>query len=284
MSQDNPFLTGAASGAGGGDPFSVGYGAPVPGTERTTTQPSYPAPNNIFGGWQQQAQQVTTTLNKQQILQNLLMASVNDPDSVIQLQQKLIKAGLLNPRSQAFLSGDVYEGDATWSAMGLLIDKSVQTKTDWTKLLDDQVDKFRGKGAWDYYLKKFGQDGLNAVDDTGVDRTDVSRQTQLSTKMDAQGLLTQALQQNLGRDPSAQEVQAFFQALQAYQKTSAQVTTTHSEGDTETGVNTTSTTTGGANPQVFAENYSMRTENQNEVASLRGRQYVDVFERMMRGE
>lgn len=266
--QKNPFPTGADS-----------YGMGVPGSEYTA-KPDHYGP--LASGYVTATQ--ATQHTKAELLSQLLNLSVSQPDKVIDMQQKLIRAGLLNPRSQGFISGDVYAGDATWGAMENVLDKAIQTKSDWRELLSAKEKAFKGKAAWNYYLRKFGDDGLSGGGEGGpTTTTNTSVSTRTSTTLDAQQVLMGSLQRNLGRDPSNAEIKAFHEALVAYEKANPQRTTTTTTADEFGSSSSTSSTSGGANPEMFAQNYEREHMLDDETVHTT-QQLMGVFEKMLGGD
>lgn len=86
-------------------------------------------------------------------------------------------------------------------------------------------------------------------------RTVVNKQINISTPEEARSLLRMVLGQALGRGPSESELDDFQAQLNAAQRANPSVTTTRYGAG---GGNVSSTTTGGMNPQAFADEYVNR--------------------------
>lgn len=98
--------------------------------------------------------------------------------------------------------------------------------------------------------------------------TETTRSVDLTNPKSARALLKQALQQELGRDPSAAEQQAFLGALQAAEREDPTVRSSTYKLDPETGQyrQTASTTKGGVDPSAYTDDYKDR-HNQREAGA-----------------
>lgn len=90
--------------------------------------------------------------------------------------------------------------------------------------------------------------------------TQTSTSTTLATRADARAILTNTLQQELGRSPTSKEVGAFFKALRAAQASKPSVTTQTSRSKpnkkgTRTNVTSSSVSKGGVDTGAFAQNF-----------------------------
>jgi hypothetical protein len=91
-------------------------------------------------------------------------------------------------------------------------------------------------------------------------------QVRLTDPDTAMGLIDQSLQGALGRSASAQEKQRFLEALRKYEMANPTVTT---------GDQTGSVTTGGSNPQVFAQRFASAQEGAAEFKAATT--FLDAF-------
>lgn len=90
--------------------------------------------------------------------------------------------------------------------------------------------------------------------------TQTETSTTLATRADARAILTNTLQQELGRSPTSKEVGAFFKALRAAQASKPSVTTQTrrtkpNKRGTRTDITGSSVTKGGVDTGAFAQNF-----------------------------
>jgi len=86
-------------------------------------------------------------------------------------------------------------------------------------------------------------------------RTVVNKQINITTPQEARAILRQVLAAAVGRDVSESELDDFQAQLNQAQRANPSVTTTHYGAG---GAQVSSTTTGGVNPQVFAQDFADR--------------------------
>jgi hypothetical protein len=114
--------------------------------------------------------------------------------------------------------------------------------------------------------------------------TQTQTQTSYSTKLDARAILTQELQQSLGRDPSKEELGAFYRALHKAQgnhpSAATSVTNTNAAG---TKSSTSTTSSGGLDTGAFAQGYVNDTFNHERDDRAAATEYYDALLNMGRG-
>lgn len=112
----------------------------------------------------------------------------------------------------------------------------------------------------DYLNRKAAANGVNADGTTnGKSKTETSSSVNLTDPTTAQGLLQKALTDELGRQPTSQEVSDFTSALQSAESSNPTVKSVSGSSDTllgQTTGDTSSTTSGGIGDlDAFAHNY-----------------------------
>lgn len=244
--------------------------------EATNRKVQDPAPD---GGYD-----IKPSQSKGDLLQQFMIASVNNPDATIELQKTMIQAGILSPKARSFVPGDIQYNDATFYALSGLLDKSFTTGIDYHTILDRAVAKGEGAKNFEYYVRKFGADGSGPAD--GGLKQIHSSTTTVSTPLDAQGMLRQKFQQFEGRDPSTGELAAFTSALQAAQR--ANPTVTDGTYDPALGYrgDRQSTTTGGLSAGAadsMAETYATTGANQQDANTHSIHSYANVLEQALKG-
>jgi hypothetical protein len=233
-------------------------------------------------------------VSKNQAIQSLLVNSINDPDSTVSLQEKLIQAGYLSPKSRSFIPGSVTQDDATFYAVNNLFDDSIRTGVPFQQILDQKV-KNHPKAAeanYAYYLNKFGAGGEGGTAASTVTKSRSSSATTLSPATDAQSALAQAMRERLGRAPTKSEVAVFQSALNKMQAAAPVVRQSTVVTDTPAAAagqvaypqqyESNSTTSGGLDPQVAASNY-VQGNFQQEADQHGIVGYVNAFESLLKG-
>lgn len=123
----------------------------------------------------------------------------------------------------------------------------------------------------DYLNRKAAANGVNADGTSnGKQKSETSTSVDLTDPTTAQGVLTKALADELGRQPTPQEVSDFTTALQSAEASNPTVKTVSGSSDTllgQTTGNTSSTSSGGIGDLgTFAQNY-VQNEHGPEVAT-----------------
>lgn len=274
---------GAGSGAfPGQDPY-----AGDPNYNFTKFSPQTPLPNEGVlpkSGFGPQASgyvlsSATTPTTKGQDLQRLLIGSINDPDSTVELQQMLVRAGYLNPRARSFSSGQMSQGDATWYALERVMNDKITVGGDGTwhdLLMEKQAKGFRSKN-WQTYLRQYGPDGSGQAAQTSYSTST----THLSNQMDTEGYLNESFQRHLGRNANKAEIMAFKSALNKYEQDNPQVV--NGSRDSSGSYVRQSTEAGGANPQQFAENFAQQGQYGDDADAHSLRTYMEMFQSALTG-
>lgn len=197
-----------------------------------------------------------TTLGE--TMNNLLALGSNaDPTAIQTLQDQLIKGGFLDPTKKGFNYGAIAgTADPTYSAWYQLMETAIRTGTDYNAILQARVARDAGKkyedalAAQQAKIKKQQAAALAATLPHTVNRTT----TNISDPLTAQNLMTQTLQNELGRAPTPAELTQFTQALQTAQ--AANPTTTTAVTDPMSPYQDKSATqTGGFDSGQFTQNY-----------------------------
>ena len=220
--------------------------------------------------------------SKGDLLQQFMIASVNNVDATIELQKQLIQAGVLDPKKRSFVPGDIKYNDATFYALSGLMDKSYATGLDYHLILDRSVASGVGAKNFEYYVRKFGVDGTAAADG-GVKDIHTSSTT-ISTPLEIQSLLREKFQKFEGRDPTSGELAAFTSALQTAQ--GASPTVTNGTYDPSMGRDRSSITTGGMSSgaaDAMAETYATTGANQADANTHSVHTYMNVLEQALKG-
>ena len=227
---------------------------------------------------------IKPTQSKGDLLQQFMIASVNNVDATIELQKQLIQAGVLDPKKRSFVPGDIKYNDATFYALSGLMDKSYATGLDYHLILDRSVASGVGAKNFEYYVRKFGVDGNGPAD--GELKQIHSSATTVSTPLDVQGLLRQKFQQYEGRDPSSGELAAFTSALQQAQRSSPTVTDGSYDPALGYRGDRNSVTTGGLSAgaaDAMAETYATTGANQKDANTHSIHTYANVLEQALKG-
>jgi hypothetical protein len=114
--------------------------------------------------------------------------------------------------------------------------------------------------TWKDVLSKWGQGGAPGKPSR---YSTTQSQVNLTDPDQANGLLMQSLQDRLGRDPSPAEKQAFLSSIHAYERENPSVTKTTYTLNSAGQYDTASQTSGGVDPNAFANTYSGK-HNQKE--------------------
>lgn len=177
-----------------------------------------------------------------------------DPADIQALQEKLVKAGYLDPTKQGFNLGAISgTRDPTYTAYYQLLTGAIRTGTNWQSILDDRANRDAGK--------KY-EDALNAQkarqaksDAALLPHTTTTTTTNLSDPLTAQGLLTKYLTNDLGRAPTTEELGTFTGALTTAQQQAPTTTNAFVDPTDPSAPLKSSTSTGGFDPNQFTENY-----------------------------
>jgi hypothetical protein len=188
-------------------------------------------------------------------MNNLLAMGDNaDPDAIIALQDRLIKAGYLDPSKKAFNYGSITgTKDPTYSAYYNVLEAAIRTSTDYNAILTNRIN--RNAGA------KF-EKALDTVkarqakaDAALLPHTTTSTAVNLSDPLSAQALLTKTLSNELGRNPTTDEISQFTNALTTAQTQNPTTTSAYVDPTDPAAPVKSSTSTGGFDPNQFTENY-----------------------------
>jgi hypothetical protein len=128
--------------------------------------------------------------------------------------------------------------------------------------------------TWQDVLSKWGQGGGMGKP---AQYTTTQSQVNLTDPDQANQLLMQSLQERLGRDPSPAEKQAFLSSLHAYERDNPTVTTTRYRLNSAGEYDTSSTTSGGANPNGFTETYASKHNNKEHGAYQAASTYMTAL-------
>lgn len=211
------------------------------------------------------------------LMANLAAQSQANPDAIAHLQDKLILAGLLDPRSRSYTPGGIVQpGDATWTAYRNLLLDAVRQKESYLDLLDAKVKSGAGE-------KKFNL-------------SQSYQSIAVTNPQDARLTLTRVMSSELGRRPTNAEIADYTQRLASQAYGSPTTTTVNHDinaylnkndalgvNDYQNQVGTTTTTSGGINPEVVAEN-QIYNQNGQELAQTRATDIYALFQRMLSGE
>jgi hypothetical protein len=171
------------------------------------------------------------------------------PEEVWLLQQRMARAGFIGPKTR-FVRG-VWDR-TTKAAFRELLEMANTYTTDIDTALEI------GAGAFGGGLSADGSDGLGGVEErppfTGT-KTRTDKAVQLSDPTEARRRVRSFLRSELGRSPSKAEYDSFVAALQAKEQASPVVTTTNTHVVEDEVTGSTSTRTGGLDPEGFTEEY-----------------------------
>jgi hypothetical protein len=115
--------------------------------------------------------------------------------------------------------------------------------------------------SWKDVLSRWGNGGAGVGKPSRYSTT--QSQVNLTDPEQANGLLMQSLQDRLGRDPSPAEKQAFLSSIHAYERENPSVTKTTYTLNSAGQYDTSAQTSGGVDPNAFANTYSGK-HNQKE--------------------
>lgn len=207
-----------------------------------------------------------------------LLGNQNE-DQVKALQERLIKAGYLDPTAQSFIPGQVGMDDETYSAYAAAMADSITKQENFDKLLRSRIknpDNKTGQAYWNAYQQILSTGGTNT--------TATSTSVNLSDATQSRAAAQSQYESLLGRNLNDHEAAAFHSALNSYESANPNVTSqtdTHAAGSN---VSTSSTTSSGgaSDPEQFAEAYIMQNEP-NEYAKTQGDQIYNLFASMLGG-
>lgn len=206
-------------------------------------------------------------MNAQEMIDNLLKM---DKGTLKDLQGQMVNAGYLN------------KGEFTYGFADLVTQKA------YAQLLNE-VATYQAKGQHvtpQEILKMMKDSRDKAAKASGGPKhyTETDRSVDLTDPSTAQGLVTDAITNALGRAPTPEEVTAFTSTLQATETANPQVTvsTTDTTGDVDptTGIakNTTKNAVqaGGVDPQQIAKSYVMANNGPEMGAYQAGTSYYNA--------
>lgn len=149
------------------------------------------------------------------MLQQLLDSSDSDPQSVINLQEELIQAGLLAPTAKVLNSlGTVLPNDPTYNVFKKIVDKAVDTGSSVEAVLSDaeSSNPQRASSYWNQYQAFQREQQAAAQGATQPIKTE--RTTHVLTDPNAALQLVQnSLESHLGRRANPDEVAQFTSLL-----------------------------------------------------------------------
>lgn len=212
----------------------------------------------------------------QALMGNLAAQSQANPDAIASLQDKLILAGLLDPRSRTYTPGGVIQpGDATWTAYRNLLLDAVRQNQDYLGLLDSKVQAGAGE-------KKFNL-------------TQSYQSIAVTNPQDARVAITRLMESDLGRRPTNEEIADYTQRLASAAYANPTTTTVSHDihaylnkndsaalTDYSNTVGTTTTTSGGTNPDAIGEQ-QIYDQNGQELAQARATDIYSLFAQMLGG-
>jgi hypothetical protein len=167
------------------------------------------------------------------------------PEQLQQQQEAMIAAGRLNPSHSNFTPGVVNQGDATWNAFNSVWTAAYRTQTDWQAIAQSGMGEQTGNKYWQLYQQQ------QAKANTPITSTDTSSSTMLTDPTTAQGVLYKAMQSELHRGPTADEIAQFTSMLQSTENANPNVTNSTSTRDPLTGI----TTRSGSNSKTGIDSY-----------------------------
>jgi hypothetical protein len=110
--------------------------------------------------------------------------------------------------------------------------------------------------------------------------TSTSRSYNIADPLAARAAAHDTFTNQLGRNPSKKETAAFTAALHAYERAHPSVSTTH----TDASGNTSTTSTGGADENAFAQTYTSSTQDlANEQGTMNEVGFVNVLQKLIGG-
>jgi hypothetical protein len=203
-------------------------------------------------------------------------AMLLDLDDRSRVRSELIKNGIIDPKTE-LRSGTI---DEVW-AMAMQFSASAYAKgkklTPWD-ILRLMKGGGAGGGGWG------GGGGAAAFSGT---RTTTSRDVVLSDKKTAKALIESVLQDQLGRDPSEDEYDAFVNNLHREEKANPVVTTTSTTYKAGQAVSSSSTRKGGLDApgkqEVVEERLEESPQLKREREAQRKARYVSIIEQMNGG-
>jgi hypothetical protein len=167
------------------------------------------------------------------------------PDQLVPLQQQLMQGGFLDPNKSTFVSGQANEGDETYNAYSKLLIAAWRNGTDFQSVLNQRVQDQTGKPWIDAYNAKVEKST------EPITSTDTSSSTMLTDPTTAQGVLYKAMQSELHRGPTQDEIAQFTNMLQSTENANPNVTNSTSTRDPLTGI----TTRSGSNSKTGIDSY-----------------------------
>lgn len=188
-------------------------------------------------------------------MNQLLNLGQNSPDMTQKLQDQLIKGGFLDPTKKNFQYGAINSGDPTYDAYYNLLENSIRTGTDYSAILAHRVANDAGKkfeAAFQLQKDKL-QKQQDAAAAALLPKTVTRTAINIADPLTAQNLLQQTLTNELGRNPTTDEINQFTQALQTAQAASPTLTTAVTDpGQVQ---DKSAVQTGGFDPTQFTQNY-----------------------------
>jgi hypothetical protein len=192
----------------------------------------------------------------QQLLDAYYGKTATDTKSVLALGNKLASAGYMNPTAV----GDISATGLAYRSMLELAARMRMTGTDITP------DDLMAKGAAGMAVRP-------------QNYTSTTRDVNLTDPTQARQMLIQSLQDQLGRNPSPSEYQAFLGSLHAAERQNPTVTTRQYKLNAGTGQYDVgnSTTSGGVDPSAYTAQYGQSANPHEHAAYQAATSYYDAM-------
>lgn len=215
-------------------------------------------------------------------LLKLLNQGTKNPTAVKTIQERLIKAGYLNPSDSTMSLGTVSYGDATYSAYARALEEAVITTKPLPSILAAGEKGTTGEAYWKAYKKQFNAAGQAQP----TTRTTTDTSVNLTSAPDAQATAASEYEDLIGRAPTQAESAAYYAGLNAAEQANPSTnttTTTYGAGGnarTESSVNSGGIGAGGADQIAQAD---IIQNHGKQYAQSQGDQIYNLFSSLISG-